>query len=141
MSPKQTTLASDITHPIADTGSTVFPRLQGVYERDEDTRTGVADSVTEGDRTTIHCVNYCASSDNCGDVPEGVDLRRVNTELLLGDTNNNGERLVNLEVRDVVELETGALNSGWERKRRCLREVNGVDTSISICCDWRSVQV
>ena len=42
-----------ITHPIADTGSTVLPRLQGMYERDEDTRTRVADGVTEGDRTTI----------------------------------------------------------------------------------------
>ena len=42
-----------ITHPIADTGSTVLPRFQGVYKRDEDTRTGVSDGVTESDRTTI----------------------------------------------------------------------------------------
>ena len=42
-----------ITHPIADTGSTVLPRFQGVYERDEDTRTRVTDGVAEGNRTTV----------------------------------------------------------------------------------------
>ena len=86
-------------------------------------------------------VNCCASSYACYNVPKGVDLRGINTELLLCDTDNNGERLVDLEVRDVVELEAGALNGGGECKRGCLREVNGVDTSVSICCDWRSVQV
>ena len=130
-----------ITHPIADTGSTVLPRLQGVYKRDEDTRTRVTDGMAEGNGTTREYVNCCAFSNNYGDVPEGVDLRGVNTELLLGDTDNNGERLVNLEVRDVVELETGALNGGRECEGRCLREVNGVDTSVSICCDRQSVRV
>ena len=80
-----------ITYPIADTGSTVFPRLQGVYERDEDTRTGVADSVTEGDRTTIHnvlitvlpqtsVVTYPRGLIFAGSIPSFFSAMRTTTE-------------------------------------------------------------
>lgn len=61
-----------------------------------------------------------------------VNLRGVDTELLLGDTNDNGERLVDLELGDVVDLKTGALKGSGKSKGRRLREVDGVDTGVGI---------
>ena len=61
-----------------------------------------------------------------------VNLRGVNAELLLSDTNHNGERLVDLKLGDVVDLKTCALEGGRESKGRHLREVNRVNTGVGV---------
>ena len=66
-----------------------------------------------------------------------VDLRGVNAELLLSNTDDNGERLVNLELGDVVSLETSPLEGGGESKCRRLGEVDRIDTGVGVCYQIR----
>lgn len=62
----------------------------------------------------------------------GVDLRRVNPELLLGNLDYDGERLVDLKMRNVVDLEAGSLQSDRDCVGGGLREVDRVNTGIGV---------
>ena len=66
-------------------------------------------------------------------LPMRVDLCGVDAKLLLGDTNDNGECLIDLELCDVVDLEAGTFEGSRESKGRRLREVDGIDTGVGVC--------
>ena len=66
------------------------------------------------------------------DVPVHVDLCRVNAELLLSYPDNHRERLVDLEERDVLDLEVSTLESLGQSDSGCNGEINGVETSVRV---------
>lgn len=66
------------------------------------------------------------------DVPMGVDLRWVNAELLLSDPDDSRECLVDFKLRNIVNLETCAFKSKRKGESRCLGEVDGINTRISV---------
>ena len=73
------------------------------------------------------------------DVPVHVDLCRVNAELLLSYPDNHRERLVDLEERDVLNLEVSTLESLGQRDSGSNGEINGVKTGIRVCYTPASV--
>jgi hypothetical protein len=102
------------TSSVADTSRSIFTGLQRVGEGDDDTGARVADSVAKRDSTTID-----------------VDLGGIDVADLLGDTDDNGEGLVQLELGNLVDGKTSLLECERNSLGRCLREVDGVNTSIS----------
>jgi hypothetical protein len=70
---------------------------------------GRADRVAEGDRAAVH-----------------VDLREVRAELLLPGEHDRGERLVDLDERDVVELHARLVERVARRRDRCGQHVHRV---------------
>lgn len=76
-------------------------------------------------------MEICGTQNNS---PIHIDLGRVNVANLLGDADDDGERLVQLELSDVVNSEVGLLKSKGHSLSGSLREVNGVDTGISPSC-------
>ena len=83
---------------------------------DDDARARVTDGVAEGDGTTVD-----------------VDLCGVEPVDLLGDADDDGEGLVDLEKGDVGNGEVGLCEGLGERDGGCLREVDWLNTSIGPC--------
>lgn len=84
-------------------------------EGNDDTRTGVANGMTQGDGPTVN-----------------VNLRPRNVENLLGDVDDDGEGLVDLKQGDVINGQASLLQSLGNGDGRGGGEVDGVDASISI---------
>jgi len=84
-------------------------------EGNDNTRAGVAYGVTQSDSATVD-----------------VDLGSWDVENLLGDVNDNGEGLVDLEQGDVINGQAGFLQSLGDGDSRGGGEVDGVNASIGI---------
>lgn len=100
-------------------------------EGDDDTRARVADGVAEGDGTTE--INFSQVKERIlhPNAPIDVDLSGINVADLLGDTDDNREGLVQLELGNLVDGKTSLLERDRNSLGRCLGEVDGVNTSIS----------
>jgi len=61
-----------------------------------------------------------------------VDLRSWDVENLLGDVNDNGEGLVDLEQGDVINGQSSFLQSLGDGDGRGGGEVDGVNASVGI---------
>jgi hypothetical protein len=79
----------------------------------DDARARVTDGVTERDGTTVD-----------------VDLGGVELVDLLGDADDDGEGLVDLEEGDVGNGEVGLFESLGQSDGGCLGEVDGLNTGI-----------
>lgn len=66
------------------------------------------------------------------DSPEGVDLCGINAELLLSNPDHYRKRLINLELRNVINLQASLLQSQRDGKGGRLREVDRLNTSVGI---------
>lgn len=82
-------------------------------EGNDDTRARVTNGMTQGDSATIN-----------------INFRSWDVENLLGDVDDNGEGLVDLEQGDVVNSQTGLLQSLGDGESWGGREVDGVNASI-----------
>lgn len=81
----------------------------------DDTRAGVPNGMTQGDRTTVD-----------------VDLGSRDVENLFGDVNDNRESLINLEQGDVVNGQASFLQSLGDGNSWGGGEVDRVNASIGI---------
>jgi len=88
-------------------------------ERNDDTRAGVTDGMTQGNGATVN-----------------VDFGPWDAKNLLCDVNDDGEGLVNLEQGDVVNGKASFLESLGDGDSGSGGEVDGINTRISI--SWRS---
>ena len=84
-------------------------------EGNDDTGAGVTDGMTQGDSAAVD-----------------VDLGSWDVENLLGDVNDNGECLINLEQGDIVDGQASFLQSLGDGDSRGGGEVDGIDASIGM---------
>ena len=89
--------------------------------------------MTKSNSTTFEICQCGVRNTAGGNLPVRVDLRGIKAQDLFGDTNNSRESFVDFESCNIVHGQTGLLEGDGEGNGGCGREVNGLNTSISVC--------